>query len=227
MESLANFFPESIQCKNFWLKYSLTRDGSSLAKLLRNVRGSEHTILAIETTDGQVFGSFTSCAWRKYWGYFGNGECFVWKMRQSRLTNCFSVVDQAKLESEIEVFGYSGKNECYQACRHDLLAVGGGSEDEDLDTSKGGGFAISLSEDLSKGTSDVCPTFNSPPLTNPKAEHGDVFDVLNIEVWAFTPFENEEEAERCELGKMFIGENSYKLTLKDVIVGESRSYAVS
>ena len=63
MESLSEFLPNSVLGENFWMKYSLVRDGASLDTLLKKVRGSDRTFLAVETTDGEVFGSFNSSPW--------------------------------------------------------------------------------------------------------------------------------------------------------------------
>ena len=63
MESLSNFLPYKLTDQNFWMKYSLVRDGASLFTLLKNIRASRHTLIALETTDGDVFGSFTSTSW--------------------------------------------------------------------------------------------------------------------------------------------------------------------
>jgi len=63
MESISNFLPWSVSEQNYWMKYSLIRDGASFHSLLQHVRGSSHTLIAIETTDGEVFGSFTSTPW--------------------------------------------------------------------------------------------------------------------------------------------------------------------
>jgi hypothetical protein len=52
MESLSNFFPESVAVENWWLKYSLIRDGASMYTMLQKIRGSTHTLIAIETVDG-------------------------------------------------------------------------------------------------------------------------------------------------------------------------------
>ena len=79
MESLQNFFPYSISEDNFWLKYSLLRDGASMHTLLQHSRGAKYTIIALETVDGEVFGSFTADPWRKDWNYFGSGEAFLWE----------------------------------------------------------------------------------------------------------------------------------------------------
>jgi hypothetical protein len=58
MEALRGFFPYGIAEENFWLKFSLERDGASLPSLLSKVRTSVHTILSVETKDGHVFGAF-------------------------------------------------------------------------------------------------------------------------------------------------------------------------
>ena len=63
MESLHHFLPYSVSEQNFFMKYSLIRDGASFFTLLQNVRGSQHTVIAIETTYGEVFGSFSSSQW--------------------------------------------------------------------------------------------------------------------------------------------------------------------
>ena len=63
MESLLHFLPYSVSEQNYFMKYSLIRDGASFISLLQNIRGSTHTLIALETTDGEVFGSFTSSPW--------------------------------------------------------------------------------------------------------------------------------------------------------------------
>jgi hypothetical protein len=68
MDALMSFLPETLENQNFWLKYSLIRDGSSINTLKQYVRGSANTILAIETTTGQVFGAFTTSPWRTQFG---------------------------------------------------------------------------------------------------------------------------------------------------------------
>jgi hypothetical protein len=64
MDALMSFLPETLENQNFWLKYSLVRDGASMNTLKQYVRGSSNTILAIETTTGEVFGAFTTSPWR-------------------------------------------------------------------------------------------------------------------------------------------------------------------
>jgi hypothetical protein len=94
-----------------WLKYSLVRDGPTMWAFLRQVRASTLCILAIETDDGHVLGSFTSQPWRLSKGWYGGGgvgeDAFVWRLRRSRLDSASqSIVDQVNHESEIQVFPY-------------------------------------------------------------------------------------------------------------------------
>lgn len=211
MESLQNFLPPTISESNFWLKYSLVRDGASLSSLLRNIRGTRRTLIAIETVEGEVFGSFTSLPWRRNWNYFGNGESFLWRMRRSRSENDaqHSILDQAKLESELEVFYWSGKNNLVQYCTHEMLAVGGGllRDDNRVDISDErpdtGGFGLAIDSDLLRGTSSPCATFQSPPLSK-LHPNGSPFEILNMEVWTLTPCGSVAEAENMEMTALFL-----------------------
>merc|ERR1711935_1102520 len=136
MESLQAFLPPTKSGENFFMKYSMIRDGASLQTLLMRARGIQHSILAVETIDGEVFGSFTGQAWRKSWNYFGTGESFLWRMRHSRLEPTNGILDQAQKESEIDVFPYTGDNDFIQLCTHDRIAVGGGIPEEDASLSE-------------------------------------------------------------------------------------------
>lgn len=244
MESLQQFFPISKANENFWMKYSLVRDGASLHTFLQYARGSKYTVLAIETIDGEVFGAFTSEAWRKNWNYFGSGESFLWKMRRKRTEKCHSIIDQAQMESEVDVYPYTGVNNCIQLCTHDRIAVGGGSRDSTPSSPKRGqlasqpimplvsktntnvaesshpskkmedsykdhewGFGITLEADLLHGTTSPCLTFGSPSLSTEHSD-GSHFEVINVELWTMTPCLRLEEAEKLELGRLFLEKHS-------------------
>jgi len=207
MESLQAFLPQVNLYDNFFMKYSMLRHGASLQTMLQNARGATHTIIAVETTDGEVFGSFTSEPWRKNWNFFGSGESFLWRLRNSRLLKHTSILDQAQKESEIDVYPYTGKNDSIQLCTHDKIAVGGGTGDEaeqDLGIAKyDWGFGLVLDTDLLHGSSSPCMTFGSPSLS---VVHGDgsAFEVSNVELWTLTPCTTQEEAEKLELGRLFL-----------------------
>lgn len=222
MDSLLNFVPNHLQQDNFWLKFSLVRDGASLDILKRYCRAATHTVLAIEITNGQVFGSFTSAPWRTNNKYFGTGESFLWRMRHNRNKDVHSLFEQAQLETEIDIFPYNNTNDYIQLCTHDTLALGGGDrfkkedstvhEDEPLDDTTADflndslGFGLALDEDLLHGTTCPSATFGNPNLVDNSQVTG-TFDVMNLEVWGFTGQQFVHSAEKSEMNAFFLRES--------------------
>lgn len=206
MDGLRAFLPFAVQHDNFWLKYSLIRDGASMYTLLNNTRNSSRTIIAIETDQGEVIGCFTSSPWRiQPNGYYGSAEAFLWRLKKSRFTRCASVEDQIQLESDVEVFEWSRHNRNIQSwtgMEGEISVGGGGCEDESKKQIKDCGSGLSLSNDLSRGISEQCLTFDSPPLATRSTDG--VFNITNIEVWTLTPVLSLEEAEKLELSRQFI-----------------------
>eukprot|EP00567_Pseudictyota_dubia_P008296 CAMPEP_0197435688 /NCGR_PEP_ID=MMETSP1175-20131217/3249_1 /TAXON_ID=1003142 /ORGANISM="Triceratium dubium, Strain CCMP147" /LENGTH=551 /DNA_ID=CAMNT_0042964791 /DNA_START=137 /DNA_END=1792 /DNA_ORIENTATION=+ len=215
MDTIRQHLPYTIQEDNFWLKYSLAQDGASIISLLSNVRSSSHTILAIETTDGEVFGSFTSSPWRQMGStYYGSCESFLWRMAKTRRTSCKTIVDRAELESDIEIFKWTGENRNIQMSNTKMLAVGGGEPDKVIEQRllSGGAqsstekniwadFGLALNSDFSSGSSGRCVTFGS---SSGLSRNGTTFDVQNLEIWTLTPMSDIEQAEKLELGRQFV-----------------------
>ncbi|KAL3925514.1 MAG: hypothetical protein SGILL_000356 [Bacillariaceae sp.] len=234
MEGLQLFMPESLQENHYWLKYSLVRDGPSLIRMLRHCRASQHTILAIETTDGHVFGSFTSCPWRltSTKGYYGSKESFVWRMRRSRNEEVESVMEQILMESKIDVFPFTGRNHMVQLlCTNQCIALGHG---ELKDDSIGGdkvneeaeegyyGLAIKLDKSMETGTTSSSETFGNPCLIQ-RESRGVAFEVANVELWSMTPHVTVEQADHAEMKELFLEENRHagdrNLNLIEILVG--------
>ena len=219
MESLQAFLPMSKYRENFWMKYSLVRDGASMHTFLQFARGAKYSFLAIETVDGEVFGCFTTEPWRKNWNFFGGTESFLWRMRGTRGEKCHSIIDQAQKESEIDVYPYTGENNCIQLCTQEKMAVGGGSltpsssadmnipDVESPVKEHEWGFGLTLDHDLLEGTSSPCVTFGSPSLSR-KHSDGSRFEIINLELWTLTPCFTLEDAEKMELGKLFLESHS-------------------
>lgn len=131
MEALLEFMPETLSSDyHFWLKYSMVRDGGGLFQLVKHVRTSQHTLLAIETTDGHVFGAFTLHPWRLSNQFYGSSNSFLWRLRHSRMTAAASaaasttdqqqhqqqqqhvpssLLEQAQMETELDIFPVSTK----------------------------------------------------------------------------------------------------------------------
>lgn len=211
MESLLAFVPEPFSQQNFWLKYSLVRDGSNMWNFLRQVRASEISFLAIETVDGHVFGSFTCQAWRLSQGWYGRqtGEAaFLWKMRRSRdvdpISVARSIVEQVNKESEIQVYPYREGNAAVQYCSRDQLMLGQGELfPHDELKGKHYGHGLYLDASLLKGSTSNSETFGNPCLVNPD-ERGAMFEVSNLEVWTLTSQSDVESAQQLELSQLFL-----------------------
>eukprot|EP00585_Thalassiosira_rotula_P017936 CAMPEP_0196205630 /NCGR_PEP_ID=MMETSP0912-20130531/7303_1 /TAXON_ID=49265 /ORGANISM="Thalassiosira rotula, Strain GSO102" /LENGTH=437 /DNA_ID=CAMNT_0041480037 /DNA_START=3 /DNA_END=1316 /DNA_ORIENTATION=+ len=231
MKCLRDHLPYALREENFWLRYSLVRDGASLDTIYDTTRHAQRTILAIETTHGEVLGSFTSSPWRSNGNqYYGSCEAFVWMLRKSRRNdegeeNCHTLDEYILRESSLEVFPWNAKdgNRNVQLSDRKKLFVGGGDpevddygmhngsggsgggERNDNDSNSQWGMALALDKDLLRGTSSRCATFGSNPLIDKsRLEGSEVFEIMNMEIWALTPCVNEEMAEELELGRTFV-----------------------
>jgi hypothetical protein len=157
-------------------------------------RASKDNILAIETTKGDVFGVYTSSPWRTSPTLYGGDPSFVWKMRYNRNSPCHSLIEQATLESEIDVYFLLESGARVQLCTHDRIGVGVGNmnhydsmgncieteEDEEKRNGKNYGFAICLEDDLLSGTTSRSACYKSPCFVDPDS-NGEPFEV-SIEV---------------------------------------------
>ena len=219
------FVPESLQFGyNFWLKYSLARDSPSLLTMLRHCRASSYTILAIETTDGNIFGSFTSQPWRLLSPpeFYGSKDSFVWRMRQSRNQPYSSIMEQVLAESKIDVFPYTGNNTKIQVCSKDFLALGE-EELDGMDDVKDGtthfGNAIRLNSSMTIGSTSTSMTYANPSLIH-NDKRGEEFTIANIEMWALTPHTSLEIAVRSEMNNLFLEEErkTKNLNILEILV---------
>mmetsp|Transcript_10656 Transcript_10656/g.22477 ORF Transcript_10656/g.22477 Transcript_10656/m.22477 type:complete len:594 (-) Transcript_10656:2051-3832(-) len=229
MDRLQPFLPERKKGESFWLKYSLIRDGASIIPFLKQVRASPCTLLAMETVDGEVFGGFFAQPWTIQPRYFGNGESFLWRMKHRRKMPEArdekrkdvsdpdeSLVRQIDREADLEIFRSEVYycNDSFQLCHKDKIAAGGGvaSIPQDFGEDRGGtydpvdiGFGLTLGGgvgSLLEGTSSASMTFRNPPLSKLHSD-GSVFELVNLEVWGFTPCISEEEARVLEYKNMF------------------------
>lgn len=133
-------------------------------------------------------------------GFYGSGECFLWRMKNCRKTLCTSALDQARLENDIEVFSWTGSNYLTQLCDEDKIALGGGS----IGNSDHDGFGLLIESDILNGESNPCATFNNPSLCHSN-ESG--FEIVNLEVWTLTPTLTVEEADKMEMARLFLEAN--------------------
>jgi hypothetical protein len=163
-------------------------------------------VLAIETTRGEVFGSFTSHPWRSNGNnYYGSCDAFVWNLRRKRdQDDGLSLDEYIFRESTLEVFPWASKggNRNVQLSNSNKLFVGGGEPAEDdfenverhhygneekSNSNNDGlqwGMALALDKDLLYGTSSRCATFGSNPLIDRASDFDShVFEIMNMEIW--------------------------------------------
>ena len=207
MEAFRGFLPYTVTDANFWLKFSVARDGASLSTLLATLRASTYTIIGVETSNGEVFGAFTGTPWRSSTRWYGNGESFLWRLKNSRIALSKNI-KEAGTDNEMEVYPFTGYDNLVQYCTSKTIAIGGGDWDDQKcpfdDEPKGIGLMID--GDLAGGETNSCATFANPRLC--KTTSSNEFSIANVEVWTLTPFDNENDAAQLEMQKLYIEENS-------------------
>ena len=132
--------------------------------------------------------------------------------------------DDEEDDLDVQVFKFAFRNHNIQLCQPDRLVIGGGdashhsnpppslAASDSASTSSSTcsigavthnpttagtaewGFGLWLEQDLSRGSSSACLTFQSPPLSRIHAD-GSLFEIRNLEVWALTPCISVAQAE--------------------------------
>jgi len=199
METLRGFMPMKLANHNFWLRFSLARDGSSFGKLLSSVRASTFTVIGVETNYGEVFGCFTASPWRMGSTWYGSKEAFLWRLKDKRYTSPKNA-RKSNFERQMELYHCTDNDNFIQYCTAETIAVGGGEWQYNScpykDSNQGIGLVID--GDLAGGETNSCATFANPKL----ARHATVsseFSISNLEVWSLTPFGHIERAFEKEL----------------------------
>lgn len=202
MEALQGLLPvPDRDSLNFLLKFSAERDGFSMTKLMSSVRSSIHTILAVKTTEGHVFGAFCSSPWRTKQSWYGSQETFLWKLKKTRREG-----SPDGDENELELYPHTGADNMVQYCTDIALAVGGGTDWDRLTDGcpyQGvpSGIGLLLDGDLLGGETNACVTFANPRLT--QSGDSSEFEVKSLEMWTVTTCNTMEQAELKELSKMY------------------------
>jgi len=213
MDTLHKHLPTHCTESNFWLKYSLLRDGASTHSIEAKSGLARNTILAIETLNGDVFGCFMTKPWIPTHNHYRrSSESFLWRLKKRRST---TAEDEESPESEamgsdggdddiIDVYPWTGNNDLCQLFADDKIACGGGVVGTHSD-----GFGIILEDDLLSGSSSPCATYGNPSLCASSSSDENRFEVANIEIWSLTPFMFVADAERSEQSVQFIKSNSH------------------
>jgi len=171
-------------CKTWTLVYSLDAHGTSLTTLYSRVqtglqRSVGGCILLVKDMEDAVFGAYVNEPFRKSESYYGNGECFLWKV------DAFPTGDDFRMGPIVKTFKWTGRNDYMILSDSGFLSVGGGD----------GKYGLWLDANFDKGVSATCPAFNNEVLCASQgggssiniglngAEEGR-FEVQAVECWA-------------------------------------------
>ncbi|CRK46707.1 hypothetical protein BN1723_007216 [Verticillium longisporum] len=196
-EEVRILLPERLRIVEHWrLVYSLAQDGASLHTLYARaaaVQGARVGFVLV------TFGAYLSEHPRPAPGYFGNGECFLWRASALAALPPPPSADAAPARSttiapdlltgedapippaspataappppalRFKAFPYSGENEYCINCETGFLSMGAGD----------GHYGLWLDGGLARGRSGRSLTFGNEPLS----DEGDKFGVLGVELW--------------------------------------------
>lgn len=150
------WIPDRIAVKEPVIAFSTNEDGCSLRTLFSKTDSYEPTILLIKTQDGDAFGAYCSESWatrlsRDSGYYFGTGETFLFSLRPKAIRYSWTEALNEKRDS------VSHSSQLFMTATASHIIVGSGN-----------GTGIWLDEDLSRGKSERCDTFNNEPLARTK-----------------------------------------------------------
>ncbi|KAK9719359.1 oxidation resistance protein 1, variant 2 [Basidiobolus ranarum] len=150
--------PRARRLEPSWkLLYSIDQHGVSIHTMYENLRNHQGPIiLAIKDSEDTTFGAYLSEPFQPHPGFYGNGECFLWKR-----------VNSDMIEPEIKVYPRSGENEYYMLSDLGFISVG----------SSDGKFGLWLNNQFDEGVTNKCTTFDNDPLTTSK------FHCVEMEIW--------------------------------------------
>uniref|UniRef100_A0A915DZ55 TLDc domain-containing protein n=1 Tax=Ditylenchus dipsaci TaxID=166011 RepID=A0A915DZ55_9BILA len=161
--------PSRYQLETPQLLFRLSEHGASFVQLWTQIDDADQTLLVIRSVSGQIFGAYCSSCWterrdvreRAKTRYFGTGESFVWHLHP-------------ELQLPV-VYGWAGQNSDHpDSCPQMFMTAG----DRFLIIGSGGGDAIAIRDELTRGLSYPCETFASPALV-PSNE----FEIDELEVY--------------------------------------------
>lgn len=174
--------PTRIQLYPDWhLLYSLEQDGASLHSLYDKVApdakspGRVGYVLLIEDRKGSIFGAYTNVPFQptKHKLYYGNGECFLWKVERAPTISIGDgrspSVDEPNHHWRFRSYPCTGLNEFMIYCTSQFLSMGAGD----------GHYGLWCDNSLINGVSDSSLTFGNDVLS----KEGNKFHIVNLEIW--------------------------------------------
>ncbi|KAI6173938.1 Rab-GAP TBC domain-containing protein [Aphelenchoides besseyi] len=164
--------PSRFQLETPVLLFRLSQHGASFTQLWTQIDEAEQSLIIIRSTVGEIFGAYCSASWserndlreRTKTRYFGTGESFVFKQPKGQLFPT--------------IYPWVGRNnEQPDNCLQMFMTAG----DKFMIIGSGGGDAIAIRNELTRGLSYECETFGNAPLvanTEFEIDELEVFKVI-------------------------------------------------
>jgi len=181
--SIYSAIPKRFQIKrSMTLLYSLKIHGSSLRTFYsRSIVGSsfqQPQVLLIRDDLDNVFGAFITEAFHPSNHFYGDGECFLWKVDNNQNSTYASNI--------IKIFKWSEKNYFCIYSNDDHISLGAGD----------GHAGLYLDADLCNGSSAPCDTYNNEVLSSEKE-----FKIIDVELWGYTDMIERENTRRKTINR--------------------------
>merc|ERR1719231_2248798 len=151
---LLEALPSRFKVRDWQLLYSTDLHGYSLQTLYNRAnkcRGP--SLLLARDAAGQVFGGFASHTWRPTSGFFGSGECLLFRVQPT-----------------FAVYRWSGANSQLLLAHDDCIAFGAGGG--------ASGFGLWFDSSFDMGSSVPCATYRNECLASSQD-----FKVVAVEAW--------------------------------------------
>ncbi|QLG73052.1 hypothetical protein HG535_0E01360 [Zygotorulaspora mrakii] len=186
-DEIRTLMPMRVQLYTEWkLLYSLEQHGASLKSLYHNVVPQSKRparvgyVIIIQDRRHGLFGAYCNEPFHPTENrrYYGNGECFLWKMDKVPNVNIGEEREHGRTpdnkgsdEQRWQFRGYpfTGLNEFAIYCQSDFLSMGAGD----------GHYGLWLDDSLIHGVSNPSLTFGNDVLSR----EGKKFHVVALEVW--------------------------------------------
>lgn len=184
-DEIRTLMPTRIQLYTDWnLLYSLEQHGASLHSLYHNVAPTDKSpmrvgyVLVIRDRKQGIFGAYSNEPFHPTSDrrYYGNGECFLWKME--KVPN-LTIGSDGKIKHEIKNnneykwqfrgYPFTGLNEFAVYCQYNFLSMGAGN----------GHYGLWCDDNLFHGVSNPSLTYGNDVLSR----EGNKFHIIGLEVW--------------------------------------------
>ncbi|ORY79481.1 TLD-domain-containing protein [Protomyces lactucae-debilis] len=177
-DEIRNLLPQRLQVHDRWqCIYNLNVHGVSLGTLYHHCfayrdRLGERPgfVVAVQDRQGQVFGAYVNEYLRPEAGFYGNGECFLWKVQSAHPGPASEYSGVAAIR--FKAYPWTGMNDYQLYCTPSFISFGGGN----------GKYGLWLDDRLEQGVSGMTETFGNESLCD-GVEEGRRFEVVSVEVW--------------------------------------------